>query len=222
MTSETRRIYLRRFSLIAVILVAALAAPAQDAPAESKPVPAAPISYGIVIDNSGSFRKLLEDVIAFTGKILDGHKPGDEAFFVRFVDAEKIKLDQELTLDASEVRDSIENMYIEAGQTAVIDAVRSAGEYLAENGKAENSARRVILIVTHGDDRASVSKPEAAVKILKDAGIRLVAVAVSDEKVQPKLLERLTRETGGKLFVLKHKGELRTVAGEVAAAMRNP
>jgi hypothetical protein len=192
---------------------------------ENSPKPEAsadPISYGFVIDNSGSFRKLLEDVIQFIGKVLDEQKPGDEAFFVRFIDTEKIKLDQELTSDASEIRDAADAMYIQGGQTAVIDAVRSAGEYLAENGKAENKGRRAILIVTDGDERASVTKPEAAIKILKDAGIRLIAVAVSDEKVQTKVLERLTKETGGKLFVLKHKGELRTIGSEVAAALRNP
>jgi hypothetical protein len=192
---------------------------------ENSPKPEAsadPISYGFVIDNSGSFRKLLEDVIQFIGKVLDEQKPGDEAFFVRFIDTEKIKLDQELTSDASEIRDAADAMYIQGGQTAVIDAVRSAGEYLAENGKAENKGRRAILIVTDGDERASVTKPEAAIKILKDAGIRLIAVAVSDEKVQTKVLERLTKETGGKLFVLKHKGELRMIGSEVAAALRNP
>lgn len=212
---------LRRFSIIFLLLISAMAVSAQ----ENSPKPEAsadPISYGFVIDNSGSFRKLLEDVIQFIGKVLDEQKPGDEAFFVRFIDTEKIKLDQELTSDASEIRDAADAMYIQGGQTAVIDAVRSAGEYLAENGKAENKGRRAILIVTDGDERASVTKPEAAIKILKDAGIRLIAVAVSDEKVQTKVLERLTKETGGKLFVLKHKGELRTVGSEVAAALRNP
>ena len=214
---------MRKFSFIVVLLIAAGFASAQQDSSEPKRQPSSePISYGFVIDNSGSFRKLLEDVIQFIGKVLDEQKPDDEAFFVRFIDSEKIKLDQELTSETSEIRDAADAMYVQAGQTAVIDAVRSAGEYLAENGKAENKGRRSILIVTDGDERASVAKPEAAIKILKDAGIRLIAVAVSDEKVQTKVLERLTRETGGKLFVLKHKGELRTVASEVAAALRNP
>ncbi len=214
---------LRGFSFILVLLFSAALVSAQETSPDPKPQPSSdPISYGFVIDSSGSFRKLLEDVIQFIGKVLDEQKPGDEAFFIRFIDSEKIKLDQELTLDTSEIRDSADAMYIQAGQTAVIDAVRSAGEYLAENGRAENKARRSILIVTDGDERASASKPEAAIKILKDAGIRLIAVAVSDEKVQTKILERLTRETGGKLFVLKHKGELRTVGSEVAAALRKP
>ena len=214
--------FLQRFSCILLIIASAVSVRAQAAGGESKPDNSTAISYGLVIDNSGSFRKLLEDVIAFTGKVLDEQKPGDEAFFVRFIDGEKIKLDQELTSNPSEIRDSLDNMYVEAGQTAVLDAVRSAGEYLAENGKPENAARRSILIVTDGDERSSATKPEAAIKVLKDAGIRLVAVAVSDEKVQTKLLERLVRETGGKLFVLKHKGELRTIGTEVAAALRNP
>ena len=212
---------MRRFRLIAILFLAAICAlqtPAQNSVAEGSNG----ISYGIVIDNSGSFRKLLEDVIAFVGKILDAQAPTDETFFIRFVNTEKIKLEQELTSSQSEIRDSAENMYIEAGQTAIVDAVRVAGNYLAENGKPELTGRRSILIVTDGDDRVSVTKPEQAIKILKDAGIKLIAVAVSDEKVQTKLLDRMARETGGKLFVLKHKGELRTIAGEVAAALRNP
>jgi len=214
--------YLRRFSCILLLLLAAASVRAQEAGDDTKPAASTAISYGFVIDNSGSFRKLLEDVIQFVGKVLDEQRPGDESFFVRFIDGEKIKLDQEMTANVAEVRDSAENMYIEGGQTAIIDAVRSAGEYLAEHGKAENATRRSLLIVTDGDEVGSVTKPELAIKTLKEAGIRLVAVAVSDEKVQTKVLERLTRETGGKLFVLKHKGELRTIAGEVAAALRNP
>ena len=214
--------FLQRFSCILLILLVAASVRAQDAGGDIKPEASNAISYGFVIDNSGSFRKLLEDVIQFVGKVLDEQKPGDESFLVRFIDRETIKLDQELTSNAAEVRDSAENMYIQGGQTAIIDAVRSAGEYLAEHGKAENSARRSLLIVTDGDEVGSVTKPELAIKTLKDSGVRLVAVAVSDEKVQTKTLERLTRETGGKLFVLKHKGELRTIADEVAAALRNP
>src|SRR5690349_10881938 len=95
-TSEKRRMSLRRFSIIFLLLISAMAVSAQ----ENSPKPEAsadPISYGFVIDNSGSFRKLLEDVIQFIGKVLDEQKPGDETFFVRFIDTEKIKLDQELT-----------------------------------------------------------------------------------------------------------------------------
>ena len=178
------------------------------------------ISYGFVVDNSGSFRRLLEDVIQFVEKVADEHKPADEAFFVRFVGPDRIKLDQEFTSARSEIIDSAEAMYIEAGQTALIDAVRSAGVYFVENARPPGI--RSMILITDGDERSSISKPDEAIKILKDAKIRVFAVAVSDEKIQTKFLERLTRETGGKLFALKSKGELRTIAGEVAAAIRKP
>lgn len=210
------------FLLAAIFFAAASIAGAQESAPDGKPSAGNGISYGIVVDNSGTYRKMLEDLIQFVGKVLDEHKPDDEAFFIRFIDFEKIKLAQELTSDVTEIRDSSENMYVEGGQTAMSDAVLVAGDYLAENGKKEYALRRSILLVTDGDDRGSGSKPEQAIKVLKDAGIRLIAVAVSDDKVQAKTLERMARETGGKLFVLKHKGELRTVGSEVAAALRNP
>ena len=114
--------FLLRSSIVLLIaMLMQVAASAQD-PKPDPETNADGISYGIVIDNSGSFRKLLEDVIQFVGKVLDEQKPADESFFVRFIDTEKIKLDQELTSNSSDVRDSLENMYIEGGQTAIIDA----------------------------------------------------------------------------------------------------
>ena len=204
------------------LLLAFLIAPAAIFSQESADPPSGSegISYGFVIDNSGSFRRLLEDVIQFVEKVTEGHKPADEAFFVRFVSSDRIKLDQEFTGARSEIMDSAENMYAEGGQTALIDAVRSAGVYFAEN--ARPTGIRSVVLVTDGEEQASIGKPDEAIKILKDAKIRVFAVGVSEEKVQTKFLERLTKETGGKLFVLKSKAELRTIAVEVAAAIRKP
>lgn len=210
------------FLVAAIFLAAVHLVPAQTSVQDTSAAPANGISYGIVVDNSGTYRRMLESLIQFVGKVLDEHTTVDEAFFIRFIDTEKIRLSQELTSDVTEIRESTENMYVEGGQTAIIDAVRVAGRYLAEHGKPEYASRRSILLVTDGDERGSGSKPEQAIRILKDAGIRIVAVAVSDDQVQTKLLDRLTRETGGRLFVVKQKGELRTIGSEVAAALRNP
>ena len=59
--------FLQRFSCILLILLVAASVRAQDAGGDIKPEASNAISYGFVIDNSGSFRKLLEDVIQFVG-----------------------------------------------------------------------------------------------------------------------------------------------------------
>lgn len=186
------------------------------------PPVSAGVSFGFVIDNSGSFRKLLEDVIGFAGTISDSIESDDEAFFVRFIGPDKIKLEQEFTSSKSEIHDAIEAMYIEAGQTALIDAVRTSAEYLMENARKGEGRTRALIVVSDGDERASVSKLDETIQLLKQGNIRVFAMAISDEKVQAKVLERLARESGGRLFVLKSKLELRVTAVEVAAALRKP
>lgn len=189
---------------------------------ETNPPQQTGMSFGFVIDNSGSFRKLLEDVIGFAGTIGDSITPEDEAFFIRFIGSDKIKLEQEFTSSKSEIRDATESMYIEAGQTAIIDAVRTSAIYLTENARTGEGRTRALIIVSDGDERSSVSKLDETIQLLKQGNIRVFAVAVSDEKVQTKVLDRLARESGGRLFVLKNRTELRGTAVEVAAALRKP
>lgn len=218
--------FLQGFKAAKLLIAGLLLAFNLPTPAFSQQVATPPVgagvSFGFVIDNSGSFRKLLEDVIGFVGTINDSVEPVDEAFFVRFIGPDKIKLEQEFTSSKSEIRDATEAMYIEAGQTALIDAVRTSAEYLTENARKGEGRTRALIVVSDGDERASVSKLDETIQLLKQGNIRVFAVAVSDEKVQAKVLERLARESGGRLFVLKSRTELRVTAVEVAAALRKP
>lgn len=219
MYSPRSRSALFAFLLLTVIFAFPRPSMSQDeAPTRQDP----PISYGLVIDNSGSYRRLLEDLIRFASAVLGANVEGDETFFVRFVDTQKIKLEQEFTTNTREVLDSVENMYVEGGQKSILDAVRSSGVYLAENARTDPGRLRSIVLVTDGDERFSLAKPEETIDLLKKADIRVYAVAISEEAPKTKLLERLTRETGGRLYVMKNKSELRSAAAEVAAAIRKP
>src|SRR5215213_1735129 len=80
-----------------------------------------PISYGLAVDNSGSMRSQIDKIIE-AGKILiNTNKPGDETFLVRFIDSEKIETMQDFTADKERLFDGLDSMYIEGGQTAIID-----------------------------------------------------------------------------------------------------
>ena len=50
-----------------------------------------PVSYGLVIDNSGSLRSQLGKVVQSGIRIVDSNKPGDEAFLVRFISRDRSK-----------------------------------------------------------------------------------------------------------------------------------
>lgn len=197
---------------------------AQNAPTEvtqKKIEPA--VHYGFVVDNSGSFRLLLEASIAFIKGTVAHNGSGDKTFLVRFSGSDRIVLEQELSEDATEIGDAADAMYSEAGQKAIIDAVMFSAKYLVENDGDDFEGSRALILITDGDERSSITKLETAVAFLKLHQIRVYSVGIADgTKVDLKLLERLARETNGWVISLKNQTELRSAASEVAAAIRKP
>ena len=210
---------------LAVILISMLAlcasAAAQDkTSASQKAAEKIPVSYGLVVDNSGSFRPLLDKVIAVVSDVVEENAAEDEAFLVTFVNTQKIVLRQEFTYRKSELHDAAQNMFIEGGQTAILDAVKSAADYLAKNARSDGDRVRALVLVTDGEDRESVSKIEDVLKLLKENNIRVFVIAMADGKVFTKLLDRLTKETGGIMLMPKNRTEMAAAARQVASATR--
>ena len=181
-----------------------------------------PVSYGIVVDNSGSYRMLLERIVETVKDIVEENKTVDETFLVRFVDSEKIRLAQDLTNSKTQIQDAAEEMYIEGGLTAILDAVDFSAKYLAEHaaGAADSNRRKILILITDGDDRQSKTKIEEVLKFLKSEKIRVYAIGLSDEKVFTKILDKLAKETSGKIYTPKNRAETKIVVKELAAAMR--
>ena len=82
-----------------------------------------PTNYSLVIDNSGSLRMQLDKVIEASKTIVGTNRPGDETSVVRFVSSDKIEIVQDFTPKKVDLNDALDNLYIEGGQTAIIDAV---------------------------------------------------------------------------------------------------
>jgi Mg-chelatase subunit ChlD len=179
-----------------------------------------PVSYGIVVDNSGSYRLLLERVINLTHAIAEENVEGDETFLVTFVDAAKTRLRLEMTSDKQEIREALDNMFVEGGTSAVLDATRLAIDYLAANVKEKEGREQALLLISDGDDGSSTAKLESVVSAAKENKIRIVVIGISDEKLNTKLLDRLSKGTGGVAFFPKNPKETLAIAGEVAEAIR--
>lgn len=196
---------------------------AQEQAAADKQAPnKTPVSYGLVVDNSGSLRLMLDRVVQLVSGIAGQNGPEDEVFLVTFVDTPKIVLRQEFTGDPDDIRDAAENMFIEGGQTAIVDAVRSSADYLRDNSRKEPGRSRVLILITDGDEGQSSSKLESVLAALKEEKIRVFAVAIAEGKPVLKLLDKLTKETGGKSFVPKNNAELVESVKLVSEVIRTP
>jgi Ca-activated chloride channel homolog len=87
-----------------------------------------PLNLGLVIDNSGSMRPYLDEIINAGMAITRSLKSSDSAFVLRFISRDKIDVTRDWTSDKPLLRDALENMFIEGGQSAVIDAVYAAAQ----------------------------------------------------------------------------------------------
>ena len=214
----------KKFTIIgffAFLLAANSFAQEKSAIKQSTETASNPVVYGIVVDNSGSYRMLLDKIVETVKDIVEENKADDQTFLVRFVDSEKIRLSQDLTNSKTQIRDAADEMYIEGGLTAILDAVDFSARYLAENYAGANSNRRKILIlITDGDDRQSKTKIEEVLKFLKSEKIQVYAIGLSDEKISTKILDKLAKETNGKIYTPKNRAETKTIVKELATAIR--
>ncbi|MGH9948612.1 MAG: vWA domain-containing protein [Pyrinomonadaceae bacterium] len=206
-----------------IVLLFSIAFAGVDVLGQSAPAPVKTfdtVSYGFVIDNSGSYRTLLERVINLVEEVARSNRENDEAFLVTFVDNPKTVIRQEFTSNKNDLIDAANNMYIEGGQTSLLDALRLSIDYFSANAKEEPDRARAILFVTDGDDRSSVAKVETVIAAAKAAKIRIVIVGMTDDKLGTKILDRLAKETGGRTFYPKTAKETGTIAADVVAAIR--
>jgi Ca-activated chloride channel family protein len=187
-----------------------------------------PLSYGLLIDNSGSMRSQLDQVIEAGRLIVNGNQPGDETFLLRFVTSDSIQLVSGFTSNKAMLFGSLDSMFIEGGQTAVIDAVLLSLDYAAKNRKGMDGNRRLALvIVTDGEDRASRSKRAELAERLHREDIQIFAIGlvkqIEDGKSRDKakdLLKFLAQETGGRAFFPNSTSELVGIAQQITRDLR--
>jgi len=195
-----------------------------------------PITYGLVVDNSGSLRSQIGQVIEAAKTIVASNKPGDETFVVRFVSSDEIKIMQDFTADRQSLNDALEDMYVEGGQTAVIDAVYLSAEHASERRKGdplEDKRRRALILVTDGEDRASFYKQEALFESLKEEDVQIFVIGFVNELEKDRgfitkskrqkavdLLDRMARETGGRAFYPNSLSELPDIAEQITKDLR--
>lgn len=195
-----------------------------------------PVTYGLVVDNSGSLRNQINQVIEAGKTIVDSNKPGDETFVVRFISSEDIKIMQDFTADKSALGDALEDMFVEGGQTAIIDAVYLSSSHAAARRKGdplEDKRRRALILVTDGEDRASFYKQEQLFESLKEEDVQIYIIGFVNELDKEKgfiskskrqkavdLLDKMAKETGGRTFYPAALSELPGIAEEITKDLR--
>ena len=180
-----------------------------------------PVDLGIAIDASGSIRRFITPIIDGARLIVVNRRPTDEIFLERFISTDKIEKLQDFSRDEKVLTKALDSLYVEAGQSAVIDAVFIATQYVA--GHNANSDRRKALVVfTDGEDRNSYYNIEKLLKLLHKEKVQVFVVGLImdlTDKPTPtarpgnreraiKLLTTLAEETGGRVFFPRDTTEM--------------
>ncbi|MGH9941757.1 MAG: VWA domain-containing protein [Pyrinomonadaceae bacterium] len=193
-----------------------------------------PVSFALVVDNSGSLRFHINDIIKSGQAIVSVNRPGDEAMLVRFVSSNKIQVVKDFTSAQSELNKGLDSMYIEGGETALIDAVYLSAKRVAERKPEDAQRRRSIILLTDGEDRHSLLKSEELIEYLRRGSVQVFAIAFvkeldirgsitrkSSRAKATDLITAITRESGGRAFFPDHKDDLINAVNEITRDLRS-
>lgn len=180
-----------------------------------------PVSIGLLIDNSGSMRLKRAQVEAAALAFVRASNPLDEVSIVNFADTPHldVPLTSDLrTLEAGLARgDSI-------GGTAMRDAIQMAERYLADHARHD---RRVLLVVTDGNDNASVRTAQEIQRLAEERNVSIYAIGLLNDEDAGRArqarheLNRLTETTGGVAYYPESLDDIGTVALELAQQIRH-
>jgi len=194
---------------------------------------ARPVDLGIAIDASGSLRRFINPILEAGRLIVVNRQPKDEIFLERFISTDKIEKFQDFSSDEKVLLKALDSMYVEAGQSAIIDAIYTAVHYVAEHNR--NSDRRKALVVfTDGEDRNSYYNIEKLLKLLHKEKVQvfvvgfildldntqtaIVRAGIRDRAI--KLLNTVAGETGGRVFFPRDNSELGDAVAQIAHDLR--
>ena len=177
-----------------------------------------PVAMGIVIDNSGSMREKRDEVNKAALNLVRSSNPNDQVFVVNFSD-EPI-LDQEFTSDIKKLQEALEHVEARGG-TALYDAIIAASDYLLKSPLQ----RKVLFVVTDGEDDASQESLEEAIhRLQQENGPVLYSIGLLGEEHNHKAkraLQLLSERTGGIAFFPPSLDQVDEISRSVAHDIRN-
>ena len=178
-----------------------------------------PVAMGIVIDNSGSMREKRDKVNKAALNLVRSSNPQDQVFVVNFND--EYYLDQPFTGNINLLREALEKVEARGG-TALYDAIVASADYEKKQARLQ---KKVLFVVTDGEDNASQETLERAIRRLQEEnGPTVYAIGLlGEEKARRarRALETIAERTGGMCFLPKTLDEVDEISRNVAHDIRS-
>jgi VWFA-related protein len=185
-----------------------------------------PLSFGLVIDTSGSMQAKLPIVTEASLGLLKQLRADDEGFIAEFkYDTELV---QAFTRDKRKLEKSLGGFY-PTGGTALLNAIIGSAEYAAQKGSYR---RKALIIISDGLERNSSISEKEVMEAIRETEVQIYLVGFFDEDVSSglpgkpenkkakELLKRLADESGGRAFFPNDIDEMKTIAAQIAKDLR--
>jgi Ca-activated chloride channel homolog len=181
-----------------------------------------PVSMGLVIDNSGSMRDKRPRVNEAAITLVQASNPQDEAFVVNFNDDFYLDLDKDFTNSIPELKEALERID-SRGSTAMRDAILGSLDHL----KKASKDKKVLLVVTDGEDNASRNSLEKMIREIQktDTVIYTIGLLSQENKKEAKrarkVLEQIATASGGLAYFPENVDDVHNICEQVAHDIRN-
>src|SRR5271165_2112343 len=181
-----------------------------------------PVSMGLVIDNSGSMRDKRPRVNEAALTLVQSSNPQDEAFVVNFNDDFYLDLDKDFTNSIPELKEALERIDAR-GSTALYDAIIGSLDHL----KKGNKEKKVLLIVTDGEDNTSRNTLEKTVREIQKTDTVIYTIGLLGEenkksaKTAKKALMAIAQASGGVAYFPENVEDVHAICEQVAHDIRH-
>jgi Ca-activated chloride channel homolog len=189
-----------------------------------------PVTIGIVIDDSGSMREKRAAVNAAALTFVKTSNPQDQVFIVNFNDNWYLDTPGDFASNIEELKSALDKIDSRGG-TAMRDAVYASLDHM----KLANRDKKVLLVITDGEDNGSRYTIEEVTKYLQRGNTLLYSIGLLGEgepgglfkvrgagpKRARKVLEALSEVSGGQAFFPKSLEEVESTCVQIARDIRN-
>ena len=179
-----------------------------------------PVSMGIAVDSSASMTEKRAAVNAAALALVRASHPADEVFLVDFKDT--VEISQDFTSDIASLERGLGGVRMWGG-TAVRDAIRMGAEHL-QKGTRE---KKVLLVITDGEDDSSDIEQNALLTLLQRSEVTVYAIGILSQEPNDrrrnaqKFLQDVAKVSGGASYFPRTAEEVEVLAAQIAHDIRN-
>jgi Ca-activated chloride channel homolog len=189
-----------------------------------------PVTMGIVIDDSGSMKDKRQAVNASAVIFVKTSNPQDQVFVVNFNDVYYLDTPGDFANTIEDLKSALDKIDSRGG-TALRDAVIASMDHL----KLGNRDKKVLLVITDGEDNASrytqedlMSRAQKSNAVIYTIGLLGAEDTTSLFKIRggeahraAKVLKELAEATGGESYLPKSLDEVESTCRQIARDIRN-